>query len=302
MKQEYTEFSRRQLLALLGSAGAGLVAGCQSVPVAADAGVEAASFRSRDGALIAGDIHLPGGRPTHGIVLVHGSGPEPRMTGFANDLATDGFAVLTYDKRGVGKSGGTYEGTYNISWDNLHLLGDDAAAAARALANHPRMRGRSVGFFGISQGGWIAPLAAVQYRRTAWMVFWSGPVCSVSDELLFGVASLENAAAEDAARVREGSPAQMIEFTKQYAAQIRANGMDVDTRDSLRKLDIPGLWLFGGKDNEIPTELSKRQLAELVAAGKRNYEQRTLPGAEHAMRNAHREAFPITRDWIRAHG
>src|SRR5262245_40886489 len=125
--QQRTSMSRRHALALLGGAGAGLVAGCQSAPVTLNAGVEAASFKSRDGAMIAGDIHLPAGRPTAGVVLVHGSGPEPRMTGFGNVLAGDGFAVLTYDKRGVGKSGGTYEGTYNISRDNLHLLADDAA-------------------------------------------------------------------------------------------------------------------------------------------------------------------------------
>ncbi len=293
--------SRRDALALLGSAGVGLIAGCQTSPVVStEAAVDPLLFKSRDGALIAGDVHLPAGRPTVGIVLVHGSGPEPRMTQFANVLAADGFAVLTYDKRGTGKSGGTYEGTYNISWDNLHLLAADASAAAGALARHPRLRGRPVGFFGLSQAGWIIPIAAVDYRRTAFMAFWSGPVCRVSDELAFGIASRETMAAEDAARAREGSPSQAIELTRKYAAQIRADGMDVDPRDSLARLDIPGLWLFGGKDNEIPTELSARQLAAMIAAKKPNFEQRTLPDAEHAMRNAFREAYPITRDWLRS--
>jgi pimeloyl-ACP methyl ester carboxylesterase len=73
----------------------------------------------------------------------------------------------------------------------------------------------------------------------------------------------------------------------------------VDPRDSLRALDIPGLWLFGGQDNEIPTELSVRQLADLIAEGKPNFEQQTLPDAAHAMRNRFPEAYRITIDWIR---
>jgi hypothetical protein len=66
-------------------------------------------------------------------------------------------------------------------------------------------------------------------------------------------------------------------------------------------LDIPGLWLFGGRDNEIPTDRSVRQLAELIAQGKPNFEQRTLPDAGHAMRGADQEAYRITIDWISAH-
>ncbi len=300
--------SRRRALALLAASGAVGAAGCNSTPnvlVAKDnpdlsATVEPVRFASRD-AEIAGEIHLPAGAPVAGLVIVHGSGPEPRLTGFASILASDGFAVLTYDKRGVGESGGTYEGTYNISWDNLHLLAADAAAAVGVLAEHPRLQGRPVGLFGLSQAGWIIPIAAVEDRRAAFIAFWSGPVCAVSDELEFGVASQENMAAEDAARAAEGSPAQMVELTRQYIAQIRGDGTDVDPRTSLRQLDIPGLWLFGGQDNEVPTELSIRQLAELIADGKPNFEQRTLPEAQHAMRNAFQEAYGITTDWIRAH-
>ena len=126
-------------------------------------------------------------------------------------------------------------------------------------------------------------------------------VCRVSDELLFGVASQANIAAENAAHAREGSPTQNIDAIRTYAAQIRTDGTDVDPRDSLRELDIPGLWLCGGRDNEIPTEQSVRQLAELIAKGKPNFEQQTLPEAGHAMLDTFEKAYRITIDWIRAH-
>lgn len=297
------KLSRRQALALIGATGAVSVLGgpASAQQATASTSVEPVRFDSR-GATIAGDIHFPAGTPTAGIVLVHGSGPEPRTRGgLARLFARDGVAVLTYDKRGVGESGGSYEGTDNVSRDNLHLLAADAAAAVDTLAAHARLRPRRVGLMGMSQAGWIIPIAAAENRRVAFMALWSGPVCRVSDELLFGVASRENMAAENAAHAREGSAPQNVDATRRYAAQLRADGTDVDPRDSLRVLNIPGFWLFGGRDNEIPTEQSVRQLAELIATGKPNFEQRTLPEAEHAMRGADQEAYRITIDWIRAH-
>jgi alpha-beta hydrolase superfamily lysophospholipase len=44
--------------------------------------------------------------PIAALVLVHGSGQESRMNGLGSLLAENGIAVLTNDKRGVGKSGG----------------------------------------------------------------------------------------------------------------------------------------------------------------------------------------------------
>ena len=62
-----------------------------------------------DGALLRGTLSLPrwSRRPVPGIVLVHGSGPLTRehLRGDARRLARLGFAVLAYDKRGVGHSG-----------------------------------------------------------------------------------------------------------------------------------------------------------------------------------------------------
>lgn len=79
---------------------------------------------------------------------------EPRRC-----FAADGFAVLTYDKRGVGESGGVYEAHYNTSPENLSLLAGDASAALEWLLDRRERRGRKSGFWGISQAGWIIPLA-----------------------------------------------------------------------------------------------------------------------------------------------
>jgi pimeloyl-ACP methyl ester carboxylesterase len=92
------------------------------------------------------------------VVMVHGSertSPIGGVYGYA--MAAQGNAVFVYDKRGTGGSEGEYT-------QNFELLADDAAHAleqARSMA--PGRFGRA-GFFGGSQGGWVAPLAATRTR------------------------------------------------------------------------------------------------------------------------------------------
>lgn len=90
------------------------------------------------------------------VVMVHGSertSPIGGVYGYA--MAAQGVSVFVYDKRGTGGSEGEYT-------QNFELLAADAAKAletARALALGRYGR---AGFFGGSQGGWVAPLAATR--------------------------------------------------------------------------------------------------------------------------------------------
>ncbi|WP_366914017.1 prolyl oligopeptidase family serine peptidase [Niabella sp.] len=51
---------------------------------------------------------------------------------------------------------------------------------------------------------------------------------------------------------------------------------------ALATLSIPGLWLFGGKDVQVPVHLSIEHLDALKAKGKR-YEYRVFPNLGHNM-------------------
>ena len=55
----------------------------------------------------------------------------------------------------------------------------------RSLSTHPSLKGIRIGFAGISQAGWIAPLAAKRSNLSKFLVLWSGPVCKVSEEDIF---------------------------------------------------------------------------------------------------------------------
>ncbi len=74
--------------------------------------IEEFVYDSFDGTKIAGSLYLPNAAgPFPAIVWVHGSGPATRQSAgswpwYFADL---GFAVLAVDKRGVGKSDGTYQ-------------------------------------------------------------------------------------------------------------------------------------------------------------------------------------------------
>lgn len=85
-------------------------------------------FKSQ-GVTLAGSIIKPK-NPFAAVVIVHGSDSVKREIEFAKRLAKEGIAVLTYDKRGVGESGGVYVGptvgTNNIDTKNLNLLSSDA--------------------------------------------------------------------------------------------------------------------------------------------------------------------------------
>ena len=108
---------------------------------------------------LAGSLVLPAGPGPHpAIVLVHGSGDGPRepLLHFARRFADDGLVALVYDKRGSGRSQG--------SWVHASLddLASDVLAGARLLRSRPEVDAKRVGVWAISQGGWIVPRAAAR--------------------------------------------------------------------------------------------------------------------------------------------
>jgi len=114
-----------------------------------------ASFSSIGNTLY-GELYAPP-NPKALVVLVFGSGQDSAVTFnyVQHLLPIYDVAVFVYDKRGTGRSTGRF--TVDFS-----ELADDAVAAvaeARKLLGMPNV---PVGLMGESQGGWIAPLAAVR--------------------------------------------------------------------------------------------------------------------------------------------
>ncbi len=218
------------------------------------------SFISR-GTTISGSIAWPINKPAAAVVFIHGSGAQSRNLELSRRFAERGIATLVYDKRGVGKSGGLYEGDQSVSGTNIETLADDAAAALDALASNVALEGAPVGFAGISQAGWIAPLAATKTRHARFLLLWSAPVCKVSEEDIYSKYTADKDGPD-----RPPYATALAALTEPYLWP-KFLGRDTDPADDLAQLTIPGFWIFGAHDGSIPIDLSLRRLDALRAAG-----------------------------------
>src|SRR5688500_14888601 len=154
-----------------------LLAGCRA------AAQPMPRFFENAGAQLAFTLDLPAGRPPFpAIVLGHGSGRTTRdqLTFLATRLTRYGFAVLRFDKRGVGASTGAYVNVgVRDSPERFALLASDVAAGVRFLRTRREIDGRRIGLAGGSQAGWILPHAARELGDAAFVLVLAGPVCSV---------------------------------------------------------------------------------------------------------------------------
>ncbi|MEL7312744.1 MAG: alpha/beta hydrolase [Pseudomonadota bacterium] len=246
-------------------------------------------FESR-GVLLEGTLVLPtASAPTAAVVFVHGSGRQSRSLPLGRVFAETGIAAFVYDKRGVGKSAGHFEGDQPVSETNLDLLAADARAALNVLDGVERLEGVPRGFTGLSQAGWIVPLAA-QDSDADFVLLWSGPVCKISEEDIFSKYTRNSDAARipsyDEALAARTSPYEWPEFL----------GRDTDAAADLAGLDIPGFWIFGENDGSVPVDLSIRKLRKLQDAG-HDYQYVLFSGVGHNNVGA---TFETAAAWIKA--
>ena len=135
---------------------------------------------------IAGTLSLPtGDRPFPAVVLISGTGHNTRdedvwghkvFLVLADTLTRNGFAVLRYDKRGVGRSSGNYDAATTVDFTS------DAEAAVGWLKTQSHIDARRIGVLGHSEGGIIAPAVATSDKGVAFVVMIAGP-CIRGDKL-----------------------------------------------------------------------------------------------------------------------
>jgi uncharacterized protein len=108
-------------------------------------------------AVLAGRLVMPRGSARVPIVvLVHGSEYDSAREDYALQrlFPAAGIGAFVYDKRGTGESTGDYTQQYLV-------LANDAIAALQEAKRLAGGRAGRVGYQGGSQGGWVAPLAAL---------------------------------------------------------------------------------------------------------------------------------------------
>ncbi|WP_046744781.1 alpha/beta hydrolase family protein [Kordia zhangzhouensis] len=246
-----------------------------------------------EGVKLAGTIYQPK-HPHAAVVVVHGSDSVPRMNKFAELLAKNNILVLTYDKRGVGESEGIYAGpevgTNNISVDNLNLLAKDANAAVNVIRQENK--NLAIGLVGFSQAGWIIPIAAANNPLIEFMVLFSCPTITTLEQLRFQFYTNGDS---DFWETHTDEDAQLHTKNDPDRYQFKAT----DPKDALSTLSIPGLWLFGEQDIQIPVKLCIENLNVLKVQGK-SFEYALFPKLGHNTGySASTEPFDIAIQWIK---
>jgi dienelactone hydrolase len=258
------------------------------------------------GVVLSGTLTTPVSPAPHAAVaFVHGSGFTTRsyLPELNAMLVRNGVAVLNYDKRGTGQSKGEYPGE-SPTEQGIDVLARDAAAAVRFLAAQPGIDPARVGLAGHSQAGWIAPLAASREPAIRFLLLFAGPTVTAD----------ENDVYQDLAG--EGQTPQQLSDAEVDAEVLRRGRGGVDPMPWIRALRIPAFWAFGGLDKIIPTRLSVRQLAPLVADPSRDFSYAIFLRGNHALvetqtgltaemlRSSTYAPGLFTRvgDWLRSHG
>jgi alpha-beta hydrolase superfamily lysophospholipase len=121
------------------------------------------------------------------VVLVSGSGPQNRDSELfghksfevlADYLTRSGIAVLRYDDRGIGQSGG------NFSTATTFDFADDASAALEFLRKQSKVNPKKVGLIGHSEGGLIGQILGAGKMPPDFLVLLAAPAMDIDSLML----------------------------------------------------------------------------------------------------------------------
>jgi pimeloyl-ACP methyl ester carboxylesterase len=181
---------------------------------------ETLSIPSSDGVTLGATLSVPNHqKQANVVVLVHGSGPGTRhevVAGhrpfdvIADYLTRQGVAVLRYDKRGVARSTGNYDGHTSAQ------LADDLYAVVETLKASKQF-GR-IGLVGVSEGSQIAAAVAAHHPESVGFVISLAGV---------GVSGMELELLQDRLWASDnGASAQevdrMMDYVRKYYETVRA--------------------------------------------------------------------------------
>ncbi|MGB7845536.1 MAG: alpha/beta fold hydrolase [Candidatus Acidiferrum sp.] len=291
---------------------------------------EEVSFSSAAASVtLAGTLTLPRRPgPFAAALLISGSGPQDRDEFLANHkpflvlsdyLTRKGIAVLRYDKRGIGKSTGSFDKATTLD------LATDAESAISYLKSRKDIDPGRIGLIGRSEGAMIAPSIAARSQDILWIVLLAAPATKGEDTLLNQSELIARAGGLSDSQVatslafdksaydlvrKEDDPARLKEKLKTLVKdsgldsalppaalepQLRMMTspwfrffLDYDPLSNLQKIRCPVLALYGEKDLQVPPKINLPLLQKaLTEAGNNQSDTRQLPELNHLFQHAY---------------
>ena len=265
-----------------------------------------------NGFSLAGTLSRPAGSTTDSsgkpvrlpaIVLVAGSGSVDRdevvagipiFAQLANALADAGYAVIRYDKRGVGQSGGRAESA------TLQDYADDVQAVVKFLEKRKDIDKERIAVVGHSEGAAVGLLAARRTKRIGALVLVAGPGTTGADLILEQQQYFLNRSklpeqerqekialqkkVQEAALTGKGWEEIPPELRKQADSPWFASLLAFDPAELMPKVKQPILIVHGELDRQVPVHHADK-LAVLADARKKVSPARVvkLPGLNHLL-------------------
>ena len=209
-----------------------------------------------------------GPHPT--LVIIPGSDNTPydRAEPLVALFAGQGFAILQYNKRGVGASTGSHPLPATVEEEEAFYQdrAQDVNAILDFLATHRDIDASRMGVWGSSQGGWVASVVASATNNARFLIAASGGASPT------GVENYYDAMADDLSL----SIDELNDRIAAYDGPLR-----FDPRPFIRQLTIPSLWIYGEKDRSNPTANDISELEKIRSETRQDITIQSYPDANH---------------------
>ncbi|MFI7131915.1 alpha/beta hydrolase family protein [Nonomuraea sp. NPDC050153] len=209
----------------------------------------------------------PGRHPAMVFVSGSGNGSRTEFTPQAEFLAKAGVVTIAFDKRTIG---------YNFRHRDFSLLADDALRMVELLRTRPEVDPARIGLWGVSEGGWVLPIAAAKSTAVGFVILVSSPNVSPLRQVAWALN-------EQLLRLR--APIGARDLLTRAMGGVGFNFLRYDAQPALNGIKQPVLAFYGTTDPSIPfVESTQALIKGMNKAGNDDYTIRFMAKGDHAMR------------------
>ncbi|MFI7632536.1 alpha/beta hydrolase family protein [Nonomuraea sp. NPDC049400] len=209
----------------------------------------------------------PGRHPALVFVSGSGNGSRTEFTPQAEFLAKAGVVTMAFDKRTTG---------YDFRHRDFSLLADDALRMVEFLRARPEVDPARIGLWGVSEGGWVVPIAAAKSTAVGFVVLVSSPNVSPLRQVAWAL---------NEQLLRLHAPIGARDLLTRAMGGVGFNFLRYDAQPALSEVKQPVLAFYGTMDPSIPfVESTQALIKGLHKAGNDNYTIRFMAKGDHAMR------------------